>query len=98
MAHHVLGRETRDLDAAHAVKNADRMLQAARNALRKVDLRHVARDHSLGTKADASEKHLHLLGRRVLGLVKDDERIVECAASHVGERRHLDRLALHEAL
>ena len=63
---------------------------------REVDLRDVAGDHRLGAEADAGQEHLHLLGRRVLRLVEDDERVVERAAAHVGERRDLDRAALEE--
>ena len=63
-----------------------------------VDLGGVAGDHDLGAEADAGEEHLHLLGRGVLGLVEDDEAGVERAAAHEGERRHLDGLALEQAL
>ena len=57
---------------------------------RHVDLGDVAGDDALGAEADAGQEHLHLLGRRVLRLVEDDERAVERAAPHEGERRHLD--------
>ena len=63
-----------------------------------VDLGDVAGDDALGAEADAGEEHLHLLGRRVLRLVEDDERAVERAAAHEGERRHLDRAAVEQAL
>ena len=63
-----------------------------------VDLGGVAGDDGLGAEADAGEEHLHLLGRRVLRLVEDDEAVVERAAAHERERRHLDRLALEQPL
>ena len=63
-----------------------------------VDLGGVAGDDRLGAEADAGEEHLHLLGRGVLRLVEDDEAVVERAAAHEGQRRHLDRLALEQAL
>ena len=63
-----------------------------------VDLGHVAGDHALGAEPDAGQEHLHLLGRGVLRLVEDDERAVERAAAHEGERRHLDGAALEQAL
>ena len=73
-----------------------RLDQAALLPARQVDLRDVAGDHRLGAEADAREEHLHLLGRGVLRLVEDDERVVERAAAHEGERRDLDRAALEE--
>jgi hypothetical protein len=48
----------------------------------------------LRVEPDAGEEHLHLLGRRVLRFVEDDERVVERAAAHEGQRRDLDRGAL----
>ena len=56
----------------------------------QVDLGDVAGDDHLGPEAQAGEEHLHLLGRGVLGLVQDDERVVEGPAPHVGEGSHLD--------
>ena len=64
----------------------------------QIDLRDVARDDRLRAEAEAREEHLHLLGRRVLRLVEDDERVVERAAAHEGDRRDLDRAALEQPL
>ena len=86
----------RNAMSAHALQNARRFDEAALLAAREVDLRDVAGDHRLGAEADAREEHLHLLGCRVLRLVQDDERMVERAPAHVGERRHFDRRALEE--
>ena len=44
----------------------------------------------LRAEAEARQEHLHLLGRGVLRLVEDDERVVERAAAHERERRDLD--------
>ena len=71
-------------------------LQAGVLAGRQVDLRHVAGDDRLRAVAEAREEHLHLLGGRVLRLVEDDEGVVQRAAAHEGERRHLDRAALDQ--
>ena len=57
----------------------------------QVDLGDVAGDDDLGAEAEPGEEHLHLLGRGVLRLVQDDERVVERAAAHVRQRRDLDR-------
>src|SRR5207244_12113660 len=73
MAHHVLRAELREGDAAYAVEDAARLDQAALLPAREIDLRDVAVDHRLGAEADARQEHLHLLGRRVLRLVQDDE-------------------------
>ena len=62
---------------------------------RQVDLRHVAGDDHLRAEAEPRQEHLHLLGRGVLRLVEDDEAVVQCPAAHEGQRRHLDRAALH---
>ena len=43
----------------------------------QVDLGDVAGDHDLGAEAEPGQEHLHLLGRGVLRLVEDDERVVE---------------------
>jgi hypothetical protein len=64
----------------------------------EVDLGHVPGDHRLRPEADPGEEHLHLLGGRVLGLVEDQEAVVERPAPHVGERRHLDGVAVEQAL
>ena len=69
--------------------------QSRRLLRRQVDLRHVAGDHHLRAEAEPRQKHLHLLGARVLRLVEDDEGVVQRAAAHEGERRDLDRALLH---
>ena len=63
-----------------------------------VDLGDVAGDDGLRPEADAGEEHLHLLGRRVLGLVADDEAAVQRPAAHEGEGRDLDRAPLEQLL
>ena len=63
-----------------------------------VDLGGVARDDHLRPEADTGEEHLHLLRRRVLRLVEDDEAAVQRAAAHERERRHLDDLTLQQPL
>ncbi len=50
----------------------------------------VAGHDDLGAETETCEKHLHLLHRRVLCFVEDDERVVEGAAAHVGKGCHLD--------
>ena len=57
---------------------------------RQVDLGDVAGDDHARAEPEPGEEHLHLLGRRVLRLVEHDERVVQGAAAHVGERGDLD--------
>ena len=57
---------------------------------RQVDLRFVARNHRLGIDAQPRQEHEHLLRRRVLRLVENDEGMIQRAAAHVGQRRNLD--------
>ena len=60
----------------------------------QVDLSDVARDDHLRPETQAGEEHLHLLGLGVLGLVEDDQRVVEGPPAHVGERGDLDSASL----
>ena len=65
--------------------------QAAGLAGRQVDLRDVAGHHDPRAEAQPGQEHLHLLGRGVLRLVQDDERVVQRPAAHVRQGRDLDR-------
>ena len=64
----------------------------------QVGLRDVARHHRLRAEPQPGEEHLHLLRRRVLRFVEDDERIVQGAAPHEREGRDLDHPALDQLL
>ena len=83
---------TRSVDRAEDVPHLD---QAGALVARQVDLGHVAGDDDLRAEAEPRQEHLHLLGRRVLRLVEDDERVVQRAAAHERERRDLDHAPLH---
>ncbi len=74
------------------------MVASPRVAPVEVDLGHVAGHHGLGVEADTREEHLHLLRRRVLGLVEDDEGVIEGPPAHEGQRRHLDGAVGDETL
>ena len=84
------------MDVVDAVEDLADDPQAGRGALGQVDLGDVAGDHDLGAEAEPGQEHLHLLGRGVLRLVEDDERVVERAATHVGQRRDLDGAGRHQ--
>ena len=48
--------------------------------------------------SETGEEHKHLLGRGVLGLVENDEGVVERPSAHVGQRSDFDRAAFHVLL
>ena len=70
--------------------------EAAAFAGRQINLRDVAGDDSFGVEAEARQKHFHLFTGGVLRFVEDDERIVERAAAHEGERRDFDNSLLEK--
>ena len=72
-------------------KRAVRLEQAGMFVRRQINLRFVAGDDRLGAVAEPREKHQHLLGRRILRLVQNDEGVVQGAPAHVGQRRDLNR-------
>ena len=87
---HVVAGQPREVDVVHAVEDVLDDAQPAGLAGGQVHLGDVAGDHDLGAEAEPGEEHLHLLGRGVLRLVQDDERVVQRPAAHVGQRRDLD--------
>src|SRR5262245_11392763 len=68
--------EADEADPRDVAQHLLRLAQPGRLAGRQIHLRDVARDHRLRAVAQAGEEHLHLLGRRVLRFVEDDERVV----------------------
>src|SRR4051812_20246370 len=90
VAHDVLVAEVDHADAVHAAQDLADLDESRALVAREVDLRDVAVDDHLGAEPEAGQEHLHLLGRRVLRLVEDDEGVVERAAAHERERRHFD--------
>src|SRR5437879_2658192 len=94
--HHVAFIEVHKADARYALKHFERIQQAAALTARKVDLSDVAVHYHLGIEALARQHHFHLLGGAVLGLIQDDEAVVERAAAHEGNGRHFDGQALEQ--
>ena len=90
MAHHVGLGEVDEADPLDALQDPLGLHQAALGGLGEVDLGDVAGDHHLGVEPHPGQEHLHLLGGSVLGLVEDDEGVVQGAAAHEGQRRDLD--------
>ena len=98
MADHIALLEPHHADAFEAADHAEALGEPAHPARREVVLGEVAGDHRAGAVAHPREEHLHLLGGGVLGLVEDDEGVVQGAAAHERERGDLDDAALPEAL
>ena len=91
----VLVPEADEVDAVDRAEDVLHLDQARRLVAREVDLRDVAGDDDLGAETEAGQEHLHLLGARVLGLIENDEGVVQRPSTHERERRHLDDPALH---
>src|SRR3954453_2282537 len=94
VAHDVLAAEADELDAVDLLEDVRDDDQARLLVARQVDLRDVARDDHLRAEPQPRQEHLHLLGRGVLRLVEDHERVVEGASPHEGQWRDLDDVAL----
>src|SRR2546430_5284133 len=94
VADHVRVREIAEPDPLDSGEDTLHLQEARILAVGEVDLRLVARDHRPGIHAEPREEHLHLHPGGVLRFVQDDERVGQRAASHVGQRRDLDRAVL----
>src|ERR1700743_1359715 len=94
----VLAAELDEGDVFDLVEDVADHHQAGALVGRQIDLGDVAGDDHARAEAEPGEEHLHLLGRRVLRLVEDHEGVVQGAAAHEGERRHLDHVALEVAV
>jgi hypothetical protein len=77
--HDVLVAEADERDPVDRAEDVLHLDQPGRLLARQVDLRDVAGDDDLRAEAEPRQEHLHLLGRRVLRLVEDDERVVQRA-------------------
>src|SRR5262249_45708470 len=96
VADHVGAGELREMHVVHTIEDVLNDPQPGDLTTWQVDLRDVTGDHDLGTEPEPGQEHLHLLGGRVLRLVQDDERVVEGAATHVGQRGDLDGPGGHQ--
>jgi len=75
VTNHVIGVQMDEGQVFDASENALDTKQAA-SAIWNVNLGGVACDNDLGSEADSSEEHLHLLWSGVLCFVKNDETVV----------------------
>src|SRR3984893_2912886 len=95
VAYHIAFGKINNSDPERVLQRLQRFNEPGALIWRQVDLRHVARDDALGTRAHASQKHEHLFRGRVLGFVEDDEGVAQGPPAHVGERCNLDDLPRH---
>src|SRR6185437_8149543 len=90
--------EVNDGDAFDLADDFDGFDEAGTALAGQIDLRDVAGDDRLGIKTEARKEHFHLFAGGILRFVEDDERIVERAAAHEGERGDFDDVLFEEAL
>src|SRR5579875_3715758 len=81
VADHVVRGELAEVDVGHVLKHLLDHPQPADLPGRQVHLGHVTGHDDPGAEPQPGEEHLHLLGRGVLCLVQDDERVVQGPAA-----------------
>ena len=96
MAHDVGAGQATEFDVVDVAEDVFDDGEAGGLAAGQVDLGGVAGDDDLGAETQAGEEHFHLADRGVLGLVEDDEGVVEGASAHVGQGRDFDGAGGHE--
>src|SRR5262245_13729203 len=96
MADYVALVEVDERNPFDAAYDALRFHKARLAPRRQVDLRHVAGDYGLRSTADAGQKHLQLLGSRVLRLIENDKGIPQSAAAHKRQRRDFNHALFNE--
>ena len=83
-------------DAVDVLEDLDGLDHAAFLIGGQVHLGDVARDNHLRAVPEAGQHHQHLQARGVLGLVADDDGLVQGPAPHEGQGDDLDDIQLHE--
>ena len=94
VADDVVGAEADEADVGDRGEDLADDDQAGALVARQVDLGDVAGDHHPEPNPSRVRNIFICSGRGVLSLVEDHERIVDRAAAHEGQRRHLDDVAL----
>jgi hypothetical protein len=89
-----------EMDEREAVDARQHLLETdqAATTVGHVDLSDIAGHDDLGSEPDPGQEHLHLLGRRVLRFVEDDEAVVQRSPAHERERRDFDGSTLEQLL
>lgn len=86
----VLGGEAGDADTLDALQDRDRMGKTRVGRVYEVDLARISSHRHPRSLAQSGEHHFHLEPRGILGFVDDNIGVRQGAATHEGDRRHLD--------
>ena len=84
-----------EADAFYTLQNLDGLHESGSLRSGKVNLCHVSRDNHFGVHTHTGEKHLDLLGSRVLGFVQNNYGIIQRTSTHESQRGNLDDIQLH---
>src|SRR5215813_7364467 len=98
MVNNISFAEVDKRDAFDTRKDVPRHYQPGHLSKRQVNLRNVSRNDRLAAETDSREEHFHLLRSRVLCLIENDERIVQCSPTHKSDRSNLDDTSLQMAI
>src|SRR5271166_2296521 len=96
VAHYVPVVKRDESDAFHPTQHFYGIAESAAFAGRQVDLRQVAGHHHFRIESLASQHHLHLLRRAVLGFVQNDETVVQGSPAHERDGRNFNHRALQQ--
>ena len=96
MPDHICFAETAYSDAFYALEKIACLDKPRLLAGGKIDLGYISGDHRLGIETDPGQEHFHLFGRGVLGLIEDNECIVQCPPAHERQGRNFYDAALDE--
>ena len=84
-----------EADALHSLQNLDGLHESGSLRSGKVNLCHVSRDNHFGVHTHTGEKHLDLLGSRVLGFVQNNYGIIQRTSTHESQWGNLYDIQLH---
>ncbi len=96
MSDHILFGEVDELNSVDVPEDGLNLDQAGHLVVGEIDLSDIARDDRLGAEAQTGQEHLHLFDPGILGLVQDDEGVVERPAPHEGQGSHFDHILFDE--
>jgi hypothetical protein len=98
MSHNVLLCKEMDANLSDISKGGNSFHKTAKLIFWKIHLSNIACHDATRANAKPGEKHKHLLGGGILRLIKNNERVAEGAAAHIGQRGDLDDIPIHQLL
>ena len=90
MPRNVLCAQLNGCDPFNRLQAIPRINQPALHPVWQVGLRCVTRHDNLGKLSHPCQKHFHLSGGCVLGLIENHKRIVQRSPTHEGQRDNFD--------